>query len=490
MTTAYSYKRFSSEKQARGDSLRRQTELAENYIKDNPHLNLELDTTKDLTDSGLSAYKGTHLRKGALGVFLRAVEDGQIEEGSYLLVESIDRLYRSEPAEALPMLIDLVNYGVVVVTLNDEKVFSKKTLQGVEGTFVIMQSLVSMARAYEESATKGKRVKAAWDNKFQKIADGIQLTKRVPFWLAEDRQVIPEKAAVVQRIYQMYSDGIGTYNIARILNNEKVSPPTSRADHWAISTVTKVLRSKNTIGILVTANGIEHENYYPSVIDQHLWLECQKLKKTSKNATGRNSTAVLSGLCKCVECGGTARKATKTGRIKKDGTRGRWETLVCSRAMNNAGCPYIGISYKKIIDCILTQIRNLEFYSPADDHLKKITHLGNWIVEFESEVNEAYYWSKKLKTLDSREKYLQLAKSLEEAREELRQLKTQPGSFSLESQKRVLDDIFIRSKVTNSNLRKVIKEIQVDFRKKELTMLTHLDHVITAEIEIWLGDAL
>lgn len=158
--------------------------------------------------------------------------------------------------------------------------------------------------------------------------------------------------------------------------------------------------------------------------------------------------------------------------------------------MNNAGCPYIGISYKKIIDCILTQIRNLEFYSPADDHLKKITHLANWIVEFESEVNEAYYWSKKLKTLDSREKYLQLAKSLEEAREELRQLKTQPGSFSLESQKRVLDDIFIRSKVTNSNLRKVIKEIQVDFRKKELTMLTHLDHVITAEIEMWLGDAL
>jgi len=36
MTTAYSYKRFSSEKQAKGDSLRRQTELAENYIKDNP----------------------------------------------------------------------------------------------------------------------------------------------------------------------------------------------------------------------------------------------------------------------------------------------------------------------------------------------------------------------------------------------------------------------------------------------------------------------
>lgn len=42
MPIAYSYTRFSSEKQAKGDSLRRQTALAETYIRDHPELNLQL----------------------------------------------------------------------------------------------------------------------------------------------------------------------------------------------------------------------------------------------------------------------------------------------------------------------------------------------------------------------------------------------------------------------------------------------------------------
>ena len=64
MPIAYSYLRFSSEKQGKGDSLRRQRELALNYIERNPELELELDTTLNLTDAGLSAYKGVAQKKG------------------------------------------------------------------------------------------------------------------------------------------------------------------------------------------------------------------------------------------------------------------------------------------------------------------------------------------------------------------------------------------------------------------------------------------
>lgn len=483
MPKAYSYKRFSSEQQATGDSLRRQTELAERYVLNNPELELELDTKMDMTDSGLSAYKSVHLKKGALGVFTRAVEDGQIDEGSYLLVESIDRLYRSQPAEALPMLLSLVNSGITVVTLNDQKVFSKETVQGVDGTFVIMQSLVSMARAYEESLTKGRRVKAAWENKFKEIASGKQLTKRVPFWLTKDRQLIPQRAQLVKRIFEMYSSGIGTYNIARTLNSERIEPPTKKANHWAISTVGKILRSKNPLGILTTADGSEHENYFPPVISEELWLECQKLKRSSGNATGRSGTALLSGLCRCAECGFPARKAIKTGRIRKDGTRGRWETLVCSKAINNAGCPYIGISYEKIIKTVLSLTSSLEYQHPEDTMLSEITNLRFYIDHHIDELNDAYEISKKTKTVDARERYRKIAQEHENLKEMLRQLESQSGARTLASQDRILTEIFVDKKVTNANLRKILKAVVVDFRTREVKIKSHLGNELSSSID-------
>ena len=77
----YSYIRFSSEKQSQGDSLRRQLELSEKYAKEN---NLILDEDLNMMDLGLSAYKGDHISKGALGNFITLIQKGKIEKGSIL----------------------------------------------------------------------------------------------------------------------------------------------------------------------------------------------------------------------------------------------------------------------------------------------------------------------------------------------------------------------------------------------------------------------
>ena len=159
MPKAYSYTRFSSEKQGRGDSLRRQTEKAAQFVIKRQDLGLELDTTRNISDPAMSAYRGTHLKRGALAAFITAVENGAIEEGSYLLIESFDRLSRQSSHESLTLLLNLVRSGVTVVTLNDERIYNEETIGGVDGTFTLMQSLVSMARAHEESVTKGIRVK-------------------------------------------------------------------------------------------------------------------------------------------------------------------------------------------------------------------------------------------------------------------------------------------------------------------------------------------
>lgn len=61
--TAYSYIRFSSPDQAAGDSLRRQTEKAQNYCEQN---GLTLDERFTLRDLGVSAFHGRNAHRGAL----------------------------------------------------------------------------------------------------------------------------------------------------------------------------------------------------------------------------------------------------------------------------------------------------------------------------------------------------------------------------------------------------------------------------------------
>ena len=88
---AYSYVRMSTDIQLKGDSLRRQKESSKKYAEEN---NLELIET--LQDIGISAFSGKNSKDGALGVFIEAIESNKIEAGSYLLVESLDRLSRDD----------------------------------------------------------------------------------------------------------------------------------------------------------------------------------------------------------------------------------------------------------------------------------------------------------------------------------------------------------------------------------------------------------
>ncbi|WP_241172167.1 recombinase family protein [Serratia marcescens] len=73
---AYSYVRFSSKRQELGDSLRRQTEMAEEYAIKN---GLKL-SSKNFQDLGISAFREG--KRASLVDMLAAIEEGQITAGS------------------------------------------------------------------------------------------------------------------------------------------------------------------------------------------------------------------------------------------------------------------------------------------------------------------------------------------------------------------------------------------------------------------------
>jgi DNA invertase Pin-like site-specific DNA recombinase len=318
---AYSYVRFSTPEQAQGDSERRQMEAAHDYAVTH---HLELDDSLNLSDKGVSAYHGKNNEQGMLGKFLEAVRAGVVSKGSYLLVESIDRISRQDPWVALDTLKAIIDEGLLLVTLNDRRTYSREVMRRDLSALFYLTAI--MSRAHEESKTKSTRVGAAWSSKRKQ---GKPMTSICPAWLKArpDRSgydVIPARAEVVRRIYAMYLSGIGLDGIARTLNTEGVPPwGNNRADasYWHRSYIFKILDTPAVIGTLIphidtrTDGGKrvrkplpdQAMKIYPAVIDEETWQSVQAMR-SKKGPRGRRAprshSNLFATLLRCPRCGG------------------------------------------------------------------------------------------------------------------------------------------------------------------------------------------
>jgi Resolvase, N terminal domain len=120
---AYSYIRMSTPEQLKGHSKKRQLEKSIKYAERH---NLEFADESQIEDIGVSAFRGDNIKYGALGQFIDAVEKGRVPAGSYLLVESLDRISRQEIVPSLRLFLQIIEAGIILVTLEDEKVFKPR----------------------------------------------------------------------------------------------------------------------------------------------------------------------------------------------------------------------------------------------------------------------------------------------------------------------------------------------------------------------------
>jgi DNA invertase Pin-like site-specific DNA recombinase len=157
MPLAYSYIRFSRLEQKRGDSIRRQTALRDEYVA---RKKLQLDTSFVLSDQGLSAFRGRNKRTGALKLFLDAVGCNKIKKGSILIIESLDRLSREQVEEAFDLFLSIIRSGIVLVTLVPEMEYTKGNL----GLSQMVLALAEFTRAHGESLIKSVRSRQHWKN--------------------------------------------------------------------------------------------------------------------------------------------------------------------------------------------------------------------------------------------------------------------------------------------------------------------------------------
>jgi DNA invertase Pin-like site-specific DNA recombinase len=277
-TLAYSYIRFSTSAQAEGDSLRRQTERAAAYCE---RQRLTLDTTLTLRDLGVSAFRGDNALVGNLGVFLKAVKDRKVVPGSVLIVESIDRISRQGIDEGYDLIKSILKADVRIVTLSPEREFDKNATKSLSKGALEIQLILE--RAAEESERKSDRLGEVWAEKRKRArAEGEVLTHQLPAWIEEHGgklRLIPDKADVVRKIFQLAAEGHGHRRTAKWLI-EKGVPHLTAKGRWDTAYVGYILKDRRAIGEFQPCSRGESEgepipNYYPAAVSENDWLRAR-----------------------------------------------------------------------------------------------------------------------------------------------------------------------------------------------------------------------
>ena len=313
--TAYSYVRFSTPEQEKGDSIRRQVELRDEWLKRSGAV---LDTTLNMHDRGVSAFNGKHRAnpdRHALAAFLELVRRCRVERGSFLVVESLDRLSREHIRPALTLLLNLIDAGVRVVQLLPvEQVFG----EDVE-PMVLMMAIMELSRGHSESTMKSERLGRSWEKKRKEAAAGKTISRKLPGWIVaknDERVLEPKRAEVVRRMFTLAAEGNGVAAIVQRLNREKV-PTFGRSKTWAVSTVYMILTSPATMGTYQprtecgTAGkrlpaGDPIPGYFPAVVDERTFYVVQQRLRDKNKKGGRRGAHVniFSGLLKDARDGG------------------------------------------------------------------------------------------------------------------------------------------------------------------------------------------
>jgi DNA invertase Pin-like site-specific DNA recombinase len=350
MPLVYSYLRFSDPRQAEGSSADRQLEYAQRWAAER---GLVLDESLSLRDEGLSGYHSRHVSHGALGVFLRAVEDGHIEAGSVLVVEGLDRLSRAEPLKAQAQLTQIIHAGIRVVTAADGQEYSLESIKA--NPYRLIHSLVVMIRAHEESDTKSKRVRAAIRRQCEAwtagMFRGVIRNGRDPQWLRREGDgwaLIDERAAAVRYAVQRFVDGLGAVTIMR----EMAAAGMVMTDSGKLNsnTLYRTLRNRVLIGereFDVGGEVYRLDGYYPPLLTA---AEFDALQVAVDRRQGRRGVGEIPsiltgmGICTCGYCGAAIVSQNLMGRKRQPDGR-PWpghRRLICTSNASGHGCPVPG----------------------------------------------------------------------------------------------------------------------------------------------------
>jgi DNA invertase Pin-like site-specific DNA recombinase len=426
---AYSYVRFSDPQQARGDSLRRQTEAAASWCD---HNKVHLDTSLTLHDKGCSGFKGLHREnpdKHALALFLKLVEKGRVRRGDYLLIENLDRLSREEEVPACHLLTGILVAGVRVVQMVPYEMMLTDKSNGWE----LMRAVMELSRGHGESQVKSVRNGKEWRERLARARagekqrprkkDGViseAINRALPAWVEERGgrlALIPRRAAAIQRIYELAAAGHGEVRIVKVLVAEGVKPFGGReqftdehgdlrwravkgdaygSGQWTKAYVHKLLMDKRVLGVFQplkadgTPDGPALPDYFPAVVTQEQWDDARAgaVRRGRENGKKCNNSTrhidVFAGLVRDARDGGAMFCTTRTAQ-------GRHTRVYIPANGREGRIPALTFPYPAFEDSILGMLREI----PAEEIIgrngtaNEVSVLSGELARVEGELSEA-----------------------------------------------------------------------------------------------------
>lgn len=327
------YLRLSKEDKNKGLSLsiENQDKILTLFAKENHY-----EISERYIDDGESGYS---FQRPAFDQLKEDIISGKVKR---LLIKDMSRLGRHN-ARALLFMEDAKDHGCEVIALDDGY-----------SNFQDNDSTIGIKTWHNELYVKeaSKKVK----NVIHMKQDNGEWMTTPPFGYqklnkrSSQLMIEPDNAMVVKRIFQMYADGFGILEIARILTNENIPSPSfylhafrlkngiddqNKYTHkWNDASIRRILMNETYLGTLILHKGecIKirgkyqklpkdkwkiFKHHHEPIIDEKLFHICQEKltnKKVRSKRKRKSYENVFHGLLYCPDCN----SLLKPSRTKKD----------------------------------------------------------------------------------------------------------------------------------------------------------------------------
>ncbi len=302
------YCRVSSDSEDQLHSFAAQIRYYKDYEIKNPQYKL-IDIYADEGLSGTSMGKRDEMQR-----LLIDCKKGKIDQ---IITKSVSRFARNTQ-ELLTILRSLKEIGVGVYfeeqDINTDKLNSEMII-----------TFPGMAAQQESESISGNM---RWSYKKRMESGEFNCcTPAYGYDLKNGEMVVNgEESNVIQRIFNLYLQGMGKQTIANILNGEKICRRYGR-EKWHMSAIDYILNNERYIGDAVlqktfTSDTLPFkryrnkgqyrkcyvENSNPPIISKETFIAVQKLQNSRNNKEIQKNHYPLTGIIKCPECGRNFRR--------------------------------------------------------------------------------------------------------------------------------------------------------------------------------------
>lgn len=314
MTNIVIYARFSSHSQTE-QSIEGQLRVCHEYATRNGY-----NVVNEYIDRAIS---GTSDNRPA---FLQMIADSKNKSFEYILVYKLDRFSRNK-YDSVVYKHKLKENGVKVISATET---ISDTPEGalMEGLLEMMAEMYSqdlsqkVKRGIRESILKGNFIGG-------NILYGYKVV---------DKKIVidKEKSQAVKLIFNEYANGTPKKKIIELLNSKGFK--TNKNKPFTLNSLNHSLSNKKYIGIYDNGE-YQNDNYYPAIIDKHLFERVQQKLKEHKQAPATQKAKIeylLTGKCFCGYCGASMVGISGTSKTKERHhyytCKTRWTNHSCNKA--------------------------------------------------------------------------------------------------------------------------------------------------------------